>query len=129
MGTILPYVGDLDKIPKKWHLCDGTEGTPNLLDGHFLEGATNIKIYKEPGLPNLKGSLGHPFANVFQVFEASGSFYSGISLTYGALMNGSDIVNYWIEFDASRYSGIYKDNCTTVQPLAYTVYYIMKIRH
>ena len=38
VGTILPYVGDLNKIPHGWALCDGTNGTPNLFD-RFIVGA------------------------------------------------------------------------------------------
>ena len=35
--------------------------------------------------------------------------------------------SYKIEFNASRYNSIYKDGCNTVQPPAYTVYYIIKV--
>ena len=38
VGTILPYVGALDKIPHGWFLCDGTNGTPDLRD-RFITGA------------------------------------------------------------------------------------------
>lgn len=29
VGTIWPYTGDLNEIPDDWHLCDGTNGTPD----------------------------------------------------------------------------------------------------
>lgn len=32
IGGIIPYYGDLFKIPQNYRLCDGTQGTPNLLD-------------------------------------------------------------------------------------------------
>ena len=38
IGTIIPYAGDLSKIPSGWHVCDGTNGTPDLSD-RFLTGA------------------------------------------------------------------------------------------
>lgn len=38
VGTILPYVGDLSKIPHGWFLCDGSNGTPDLRD-RFITGA------------------------------------------------------------------------------------------
>ncbi len=38
IGTILAYNGILDDIPKGWHLCDDTDGTPDLRD-RFLTGA------------------------------------------------------------------------------------------
>lgn len=57
IGTIFPYVGDLEKIPAGWHLCDGTNGTPDLT-GRFLEGTTNApKIFNDAGLPNITGCL------------------------------------------------------------------------
>ena len=40
VGTILPYAGLLTNIPAGWHLCDGTNGTPNLKD-RFLVGVGN----------------------------------------------------------------------------------------
>lgn len=41
IGTILPYVGDLNKIPHGWVLCDGNNGTPDLRD-RFIVGAGNL---------------------------------------------------------------------------------------
>lgn len=50
IGTILPYVGHLHKIPNGWKLCNGTNGMPDLT-GRFLEGATtNVGQFKEAGL-------------------------------------------------------------------------------
>lgn len=126
MGTILPYVGNLDKIPKKWHLCDGTEGTPNLLDGRFLEGSTTVGIFKEAGLPNLQGR--------FTFIAYSGHSAEGVFIKVQNLINGmwngpSEGGEASMYFNASRYSSIYKDSCDTVQPAAYTVYYIMKIKN
>ena len=34
----MPYVGDLDRIPHGWFLCDGSNGTPDLRD-RFITGA------------------------------------------------------------------------------------------
>ena len=38
IGTIIPYAGDLSKIPYGWHVCDGSNGAPDLRD-RFLTGA------------------------------------------------------------------------------------------
>ena len=60
VGTILPYVGDLSKIPHGWALCDGTNGTPNLT-GRFLQGSNIVSAignFIEPGLPNITGTIG-----------------------------------------------------------------------
>lgn len=127
MGTILPYVGELDKIPKKWHLCDGTEGTPNLLDGKFLEGFATPNTIIEAGLPNITGTVlmrhGGPG------YEHSGALY-GIGDYHYSWWDGEA---FWghsntLYFDASRSSAIYRNDITTVQPYAYTVYFIMKIK-
>lgn len=37
-GTIVPYSGDLSKLPHGWALCDGKNGNPNLR-GRFLIGS------------------------------------------------------------------------------------------
>ncbi len=38
IGTIKAFWGDISKIPLGWHICDGTNGTPDLRD-RFLAGA------------------------------------------------------------------------------------------
>ncbi len=40
IGSIIPYTGNLNKIPDGWALCDGTNGTPNLNE-KFLKGTSN----------------------------------------------------------------------------------------
>ena len=40
IGMIIPYYGNIEKIPKNFHLCDGTNGTPDLQD-KFIIGAGN----------------------------------------------------------------------------------------
>ena len=132
VGTILPYVGDLDKIPKKWHLCDGTEGTPNLLDGRFLEGNITIGKFKEPALPNISGNIN------LERGGSNSSLVSGSGVFSTYYYDNHYNIWYWcienlkggvgISFNASHYSSIYKDSCDTVQPAAYTVYYIIKIK-
>ena len=75
VGTIIPYAGDLSKIPYGWHLCDGTNGTPDL-SGRFLEGTTTApKTFKDAGLPNITGS--------FAAYDNGSYFGTG----FGELMN------------------------------------------
>ena len=119
VGTILPYVGDLSKIPYGWFLCDGSNGTPDLRD-RFLEGSSVPEQFIEAGLPNITGSFG-PCAEEAGFFT-SGSFYYNGSGPGGV----GDAHDYYIGFDASRSSMIY-GNSLTVQPQAYTVYYIIRI--
>lgn len=119
-GTILPYTGDLAKIPKGWVLCDGSNGTPDLR-GRFLEGTgTDTGQFKEAGLPNITGKFnaGHPYPN-----PDTGPFFPlarGITFGYGVYG-----ASYYFGFDASRANPIYGKS-ETVQPSSFTVFYIMK---
>lgn len=129
-------MGDIANIPPKWHLCDGTDGTPNLLDGHFLEGNTTIRIFKEPGLPNITGNSGN--AN-FLDKGGTGCFAQWIKSF--APWGGSGYLRWSVIFDAEsgrKYwhqqtygtvpSDIIYGNSNTVQPKSYTVMYIIKVK-
>lgn len=126
MGTILPYVGALDKIPHGWFLCDGSNGTPDLRD-RFLQGNNTAGIFIEAGLPNITGifnseaNVGGDTGSALSV----GAFYF-VRSNRGHLASGIHPYNSDIYFDASRCSSIY-GRSETVQPAAYTVYYIMRI--
>ena len=131
-GTILPYTGDLAKIPHGWVLCDGTNGTPDLR-GRFLEGTgTTTGEFKQAGLPNITGYL------------QGGTNTAGTLFADGYAVKGSgalDVENYHyseahaggnlyysptrISIDASKSNSIY-GKAETVQPSSYTVFYIMK---
>lgn len=39
-GTIVAWYGPIEEIPEGWVLCDGTNGTPNLV-GRFLRGSAS----------------------------------------------------------------------------------------
>ena len=125
-------MGDLNKIPQGWHLCDGTDGTPNLLDGRFLEGATTIGIYKEAGLPDAKGRFSisdkshafweHTGYGVFSPFSY-GHPIGRLTTDSYTLFPGNNAINFALSNDNAIYG---KSN--TVQPSSYTVYYIIKIK-
>jgi len=40
-GTIIMFNGSSDDIPKGWAICDGTNGTPNLID-KFIKASTSV---------------------------------------------------------------------------------------
>lgn len=127
MGSILPYVGSLADIPVGWHLCDGTDGTPNLLDGRFLEGANIIGMYKEPGIPNIKGEIG--VDSSFSSFAKLSFYpYNGISDSNRGISHDDSRETAIIAFDAARSSSIYRNDVSTVQPQSFTVMYIIKIK-
>ena len=121
IGTILPYVGYLANIPSGWHLCDGTNGTPDLSD-RFLEGTTTTpKTFKEAGLPNITGSVGR-----HSTVRACGAFHIGVdqNVIENVGVGGGYTHNATL-FDASLSNPIY-GNSLTVQPKSYMVYYIMR---
>jgi hypothetical protein len=43
-GTILPYAGHLENIPAGWHICDGHDGTVNLVDYVPYGASTNAQV-------------------------------------------------------------------------------------
>ena len=122
IGTIIPYAGDLSKIPYGWHLCDGSNGTPNL-SGRFLEGTTNApKTFNDAGLPNITGY----FSGENETYHANGAFRHAnggpANKTEDNYGNQNDVY-----FNASWSNSIY-GRSDTVQPASYTVYYIMRIK-
>ena len=124
-GTILPYTGLLSDIPAGWHLCDGTDGTPNLI-GQFLQGSNIPGSFIDAALPNIKGAFG--------VYGTSNNWggYNGpfqmVPFSHTSGYHGENYTDsYGIGFNASLVNSLYKDDCNTVQPPAYTVYYIIKM--
>ena len=138
-GTIVPYVGELEKIPHGWALCDGSNGTPDLR-GQFLQGMTNqdkVKKYIAAGLPNITGEVGPIQYRIAQMQSEQGAMYIDLSGPFGSTLwenyidsfysnNGGEGF-YRVSFDASKSNAIYGSS-NTVQPPSYTVYYIMRIR-
>ena len=129
VGTIWPYTGDLNEIPDDWHLCDGTNGTPDLR-GRFLQSYSDsllVNNYIEAGLPNLTGELG--IGNIGN-FSHSANYAMGVFNYKNGVSSSADyrtgISSVTVIFNASFSNHIY-GNSDTVQPAAYTVYYIMKI--
>lgn len=129
IGTILPYVGELKDIPNGWKLCDGNNGTPNL-KGRVLQCYDNAYakgIYLEAGLPNITGYVGKIELSDWNM--VSGAFYSGYTgsrQTYNESDSSNDALVH-VYMSAALSSAIYGAS-TTVQPPAYTVYYIIKLK-
>ena len=38
IGSMIAYAGLLGDIPTGWHICDGTNGTPDLTDSFVMGG-------------------------------------------------------------------------------------------
>ena len=126
VGSIIAYSGLLGSIPSNWHICDGTDGTPDLRD-RFLKGASNagdVDKYVSAGLPNITGEIGSISANNGRVY-CSGAFHRYEEVERNS-DSGQDYPNYVYYFDASRSSPVY-GNSDTVMPNSYVVYYIMRV--
>lgn len=121
-GTILPYVGNVDEIPIGWALCDGTNDTPDLR-GRVLQGydaGGEVREFKEAGLPNITGRV----SGNLRPQQWGGAFKVGGNGPQGNRTSGD---GGWFYFDASWSNPIY-GNSNTVQPPAYTVMYIMRVK-
>ena len=126
MGTILPYVGALSDIPHGWFLCDGTSGTPDLR-ARFLEGvgAYILNTYVSPGLPNIWGTINNtPTDGAYDAFSRTPTNIAEVGMIAD---KDHTALNSSISFDASRCNSIYGASWT-VQPPAYTVYYIIRLK-
>ena len=140
VGSIIAYSGLLGSIPSNWHICDGTDGTPDLRD-RFLKGASNagdVDKYVSAGLPNIKGKL--PLAT----HTGRLSIWGYVTDPFYVEKRWEDLVrehpndtadfpesSRWSDveggvFDASRSNPIY-GNSDTVMPNSYVVYYIMRM--
>lgn len=127
MGTILPFTGNLSDIPRGWHLCDGTDGTPNLV-GQFLQGSNVPGSYIDASLPNIKGRfLGGSYNAYASSLNTNEATYL-VQVDAGVQGGSGGHIEDAYGIDASRCSPVYKNDCDTVQPPAYTVYYIIKIK-
>lgn len=130
VGTILPFIGSLSDIPSGWYLCDGTNGTPDLRD-RFLQSYGTMPAMQtvEPGLPNIRGDFSGTYfgqKGASSTFGTGSFFIERLNGEYGPNY-ATNIRSVVMSFSAALSSGIYKDDCNTVQPPAYTVYYIIKV--
>ena len=130
VGSIIAYSGLLGSIPSNWHICDGTDGTPDLRD-RFLKGASNagdVDKYVSAGLPNITGYLSTRSKG--QVYDVdAGALKKEHTQSGVGILGDSDVdidgCNDF-SFDASLSNPIY-GNSDTVMPNSYVVYYIMRM--
>ena len=94
-----------------------------------MEGSDTAGTYLEAGLPNIIG--GHLVVGTSNsAAECSeGTFRGSGGAGYAEYANGkARYYDNWIYFNASWYNPIYKDDCNTVQPSAYTVQYYIRAK-
>lgn len=58
IGGIIMYSGEFAAIPSNWHLCDGTDGTPDLTEKFILGTNTEGDIGTEGGTVQHKHAVG-----------------------------------------------------------------------
>ena len=126
IGTILPYTGNLGDIPAGWHLCDGTNGTPDLCD-RFLTGVGNSYSLGDTGgenyhqlttseMPSHTHRLPTGYANL-------GSGWAHWVGESGAELSGVTNGSY------PAYTSITGENMPHEnRPPYYAVYYIMRVK-
>lgn len=86
IGLIAEYFGTVGTIPSGWQLCDGTNGTPNLLDKIIIGAGDSYSIgdtggvsdsvlveHSHTGTTNSAGAHSHTFS----IYTAAGSTGSG----------------------------------------------------
>ncbi len=148
-GVVLPFAGDIP--PEGFLICNGSSisrqlypnlfnviGTkygseneaffnlPNLTD-RFIQGASERNksgTYLSPSLPNIKGTISSYMhystdSNLFHISRGKGD-------NWGNTTPGGNPHDTAFTFNANRYNPIYKDECTTVQPNALCLNYIIK---
>ena len=144
IGTILPYVGSLSKIPSGWRLCDGTNGTPNL-KGMFLRGWSsqnisgntysggNVGTYQTDAIKDTfgKGSIVTTMTDVADYSSysstrnpATGVFSYELATGWrvgGDVKHDGDALK--INFDLTNGQNVANE----FRPVNYSVYYIIKV--
>ena len=95
IGSIMMWSGTLATIPTNWHLCDGTNGTPNLL-AKFVEGvATAATNPGATGGATSKNTAGHShnvnYGNQGPTGSGGGYYLTATPNTQSATDNISDI--------------------------------------
>jgi hypothetical protein len=106
-GVIVMWAGSIGSIPSGWHLCDGTNGTPDLRD-RFIVGAGNTY---SPG--NTGGSNTHTHSLSAHTHSLSGHTHTFSGTTSVFNSNGNAIASGGANYTGSHshtYSG------TTVGP-------------
>ena len=96
--------------PTGWAICDGTNGTPNLIGRYPLGATSDIGGMVEAGLPNITGTFGGN-----RYYSASGAFvYTGSTHVRGSSRSGGAMEG--VKFNASSSSSVYGKSTTVTPP-------------
>lgn len=139
IGTIIMF-NSIQNIPDGWHICDGTNGTPNLI-GKFIKAGTlletnetdldqnNYLTINQENLPDHShGSLSSKQEFLTSAYltkgssEVSGTFYSATEGTKIKVQTSSDTLNI------SNSKVTFDNTPIKVEPNAYSLIFIMKYK-
>jgi len=133
-GVIVMWRGTIDSIPSGWHLCDGTNGTPNLLDKFILgvasgaenpgeTGGSHNRTLTEANLPaHTHGEAGNHY-HTFGIYYGGTVSVDAYAHAAGSLYGMSNTSAAGAHTHASVGSGTAFDN----RPAYYKLAYIMKL--
>lgn len=139
VGTIIMF-NNTQNIPNGWHICDGTNGTPNLI-GKFIKAGTSLAInktdldqnnyltIKQENLPNHShGSLSSKQEFLTSAYLTKGN--SGISGTFYSATEGAEIKvqtsSNTLNISDSKIT--FENTPIKVEPNAYSLIFIMKYK-
>ena len=78
--TIIMWHGNTSNVPSGWALCDGKNGTPNLLDNFIMANKLGPAATKQAYI-NISGTVLSGSAHTHNVDTTQGIFYTGINAT------------------------------------------------
>lgn len=145
IGTITYFSGDFSKIPSGWHLCDGSNGTPDLRNV-FIMGTTNQEsigqisgeneyVLKNENLPNTSILVRSSTTKIFdQGTGRYGSFVppAGVKLegevpvSFCDVGGGATVYTHYV--NAHINISDWKGQPIEKQPPYYKLAYIMRIK-
>lgn len=139
-GFIGIWSGSEDNVPDGWHICDGTEGTPDLRDKFVLGAGESHPVGEDGGEETVTLGITNMPSHAHDMYLYNGSGSNNSLLTNGlAITNssGAPITTYGIKAaaDSSMKGSIFSNitrnkgsgNAHNNMPPYYTLCYIMKL--
>lgn len=120
-GSIVWFHGRTT-APSGWAICDGTNGTPNLIGRYPLGAKTGIGSSVEAGLPNITGGFSIDNKDPASNYKVTGSFTKtnpgGIGVPTGHRVGEKSNADYSfpVYFNAQLSSAIYGKSSTVTPP-------------
>lgn len=97
--------------PSGWVVCDGTNGTPNLIGKYPLGATSGIGTTVAAGLPNITGKF-----NGVQYNSIGGAFSQNYNTNYELCGSKEHIRIVTVSFDASNSNAVYGKSSTVTPP-------------